>query len=75
MHGRVVGVGPPVTMTGRVAQLLLSCVVLGAGVSLLLDARLGSDGYSMFVNGLSLTTGVAFWIVNIVVGAALGGNR
>ena len=58
-------------LTGRVAQLLLSCVVLGAGVALLLDARLGSDGYSMFVNGISLTTGVAFWIVNTVLGAIL----
>ena len=58
-------------MTGRVAQLLLSCAVLGAGVALLLDARLGSDGYSMLVNGISLSTGVAFWIVNTVLGAIL----
>jgi uncharacterized membrane protein YczE len=55
----------------RVTQLVGSCVVLGVGVALLLDARLGSDGYSMFVNGLSLTTGVAFWIVNAVVGVVL----
>ena len=58
-------------MLTRVTQLVGSCVVLGVGVALLLDARLGSDGYSMFINGISLTTGVAFWIVNNVVGVVL----
>ncbi len=58
-------------MLTRVAQLVVSCTVLGVGVALLLDARLGSDGYSMFINGLSLTTGVAFWVVNTVVGVVL----
>ena len=52
----------------RVVQLFVSCVVLGAGVALLLDARLGSDGYSMLINGLSITTGVEFGVVNVVVG-------
>lgn len=58
-------------MLTRVTQLVVSCAVLGVGVALLLDARLGSDGYSMFINGLSLTTGVAFWVVNTVVGVVL----
>ena len=58
-------------MVSRVVQLVVSCVVLGIGVSLLLDARLGSDGYSMLVNGLSLTTDVAFWIVNTALGILL----
>ena len=58
-------------MLTRVTQLVVSCVVLGVGVALLLDARLGSDGYSMLINGISLTTGVAFWIVNTVVGVVL----
>ena len=58
-------------MLTRVAQLVVSCTVLGVGVALLLDARLGSDGYSMFINGLSLTTGFAFWVVNTVVGVVL----
>jgi uncharacterized membrane protein YczE len=49
---------------------VVSCVVLGAGVVMLLVAHLGSDGYSMFVNGLHLTTAVAFWVMNVVVGAA-----
>ncbi|GAA1451149.1 hypothetical protein GCM10009641_85050 [Mycobacterium cookii] len=53
----------------RTAMLLLGCVVLGTGVAMLLAADLGSDGYSTLVNGLALTTGVAFWIVNLVVGA------
>ncbi len=53
----------------RTAMLLIGCVVLGMGVAMLLAADLGSDGYSTLVNGLALTTGVAFWIVNLVVGA------
>ena len=52
-------------------MLLLGCVVLGTGVALLLAADLGSDGYSTFVNGLTLTTGASFWIVNLVVGVVL----
>jgi uncharacterized protein len=55
----------------RTAMLLVGCVVLGTGVALLLAADLGSDGYSTFVNGLAITTGVDFWIVNLVVGVVL----
>ncbi|MBD3926267.1 hypothetical protein IEZ26_16700 [Nocardioides cavernae] len=55
----------------RTAMLLVGCVVLGVGVALLLAADLGSDGYSTFVNGLAITTGVDFWIVNLVVGVVL----
>jgi uncharacterized membrane protein YczE len=51
----------------RVVQLIASCVVLGAGVALLLNARLGSDGFSTLVNGLRLSTGVSFWVVNAIV--------
>ncbi|HEU4338358.1 MAG TPA: hypothetical protein VFR45_13655 [Nocardioides sp.] len=55
----------------RTAMLLVGCVVLGVGVALLLAADLGSDGYSTFVNGVAITTGVDFWIVNLVVGVVL----
>ncbi len=51
--------------------LLLGCVVLGAGVALFLTADLGSDGYSTLVNGLALTTGLEFWIANLLVGVTL----
>lgn len=54
----------------RLLQLVVSCVVLGAGVALLLDARLGSDGYSMLVSGLSIAAGVSFGLVNAAVGVA-----
>jgi uncharacterized membrane protein YczE len=58
-------------MTPRqLTQLAGSCVVLGVGVVLLLAAHLGSDGYSMLVNGLHLTTKAAFWLMNVVVGVA-----
>lgn len=52
-------------------MLLIGCVVLGTGVAMLLTADLGSDGYSTFVNGITLSTGTAFWIANLVVGVVL----
>jgi len=52
-------------------MLLIGCTVLGTGVAMLLAADLGSDGYSTFVNGLTLTTGVDFWLMNLLVGAVL----
>lgn len=55
----------------RVVQLCVACVVLGVGVAFLLEAALGSDGYSTLVNGLSLATGLPFWMVNFFVGVAL----
>jgi uncharacterized membrane protein YczE len=55
----------------RVMQLVVSCVLLGVGVALLLRAALGSDGYSTFVNGVSLTLGVSFFWVNCALGVVL----
>ena len=55
----------------RAGLLLGGCAVLGVGVAMLLTADLGSDGYSTFVNGLALTFGVSFWVMNLVVGAVL----
>jgi uncharacterized membrane protein YczE len=54
---------------GRFLQLVGSCIVLGVGVGLLLTASLGSDGYSTLINGIAITTSVAFAVVNIGVGA------
>lgn len=54
----------------RYLQLVVACTVLGTGVAFLLEGDLGSDGYSSLVNGLTLTTGLPFWVFNIVVGAA-----
>lgn len=51
----------------RVTQLVVSCFVLGFGVTLLLNARLGSDGFSTMVNGLHLALDQPFWLVNLVV--------
>ncbi|HEX3335775.1 MAG TPA: hypothetical protein VHS54_04890 [Jatrophihabitans sp.] len=55
----------------RVVQLVVSCVVLGVGVTMLLLAALGSDGYSTLVNGLSISLGVPFVVVNCAVGVLL----
>ncbi len=58
-------------MLSRVVQLVLSCVVLGVGVAFLLDASLGSDGYSTLLSGLTLATGLPFAVVSFVVGLLL----
>ncbi|MCW3041193.1 MAG: hypothetical protein JWM31_3098 [Solirubrobacterales bacterium] len=57
---------------GRAAatQLVSSCVILGAGVTLLLRAAYGSDGYSTLVSGLSTSAGVPFAVANSLVGIA-----
>lgn len=55
----------------RTALLIVGCLVLGTGVAVLLAADLGSDGYSTFVNGLTIATGVDFWVMNLVVGVVL----
>jgi hypothetical protein len=53
----------------RLLLLVVGCVVLGAGVGLLLTAELGSDGYSTLVNGISEATGLSFLICNLAVSA------
>lgn len=63
---------PQVTSRSTVArygQLLLGCTVLGVGVAMVLTAKLGSDGYSTLVSGLTVWTGLPFWLLNVVVGA------
>jgi uncharacterized membrane protein YczE len=51
----------------RYTLLLGGCVVLGLGVSMLLLASLGSDGYSTLVNGARLTADVPFVVANVAV--------
>jgi uncharacterized membrane protein YczE len=55
----------------RLIQLVVSCIVLGLGVALLLDAALGSDGYATLISGLTAALKVPFWTVNIAVGFGL----
>lgn len=52
-------------------RLIVSCVILSVGVAMLLIASLGSDGYSTFVNGLSISLDVEFFWVNVAVGVIL----
>jgi uncharacterized membrane protein YczE len=61
----------PATLSRRVTQLVLSCIVLGAGVACLLDAALGSDGYSTLISGLTKASGLPFVVVNAGVGVVL----
>ena len=58
-------------MRSRLLRLVVSCIVLGLGVGLLLLAALGSDGYSTFVNGMSIAFGVPFLVVNCALGVVL----
>lgn len=62
--------GEGAVTVGRVTQLVLACFVLGTGVALLLDARLGSDGYSTMVNGIRLSADLPFWAVNFAFAVA-----
>ena len=59
--------------TERLVRLVVSCAVLGAGVTLLLRAALGSDGYSSLVHGVTRSTGLPFFLVNTAVGVLLVG--
>lgn len=59
------------SLTRRLVQLVLSCAVLGVGVAVLLDAALGSDGYSTLISGLTSTSGLPFVVVNLGVGILL----
>jgi uncharacterized protein len=54
----------------RLLLLVGGCGVLGLGVALLLTADLGSDGFSTLVNGVALSTGVSFWVANVLVSLA-----
>ncbi len=54
----------------RLLLLTGGCIVLGAGVALLLTADLGSDGFSTLVNGVSLASGTSFWVANVLVSLA-----
>ena len=57
----------------RLLLLLVGCVVLGAGVALLLSADLGSDGYSTLVRGVSLALDISFWNANLIIGVLFVG--
>jgi uncharacterized membrane protein YczE len=48
-------------------MVVLGCLVLGAGVAMLLTADLGSDGYSTLVNGVSKATGISFLLANTLI--------
>jgi uncharacterized membrane protein YczE len=50
-------------------QVVLATALLGVGVALLLDARLGADGYAMLIDGVSIRTGWEFVVVNTLISA------
>jgi uncharacterized membrane protein YczE len=50
-------------------QVVLATALLGVGVALLLDARLGADGYAMLIDGVSIRIGWEFVVVNTLISA------
>lgn len=48
----------------RAVQLPLGCIMLGVGVAMVLAARLGADGYSTLMSGLTLVSKVDFAVVS-----------
>ena len=64
-------VGTVRAMKRSVVQVVLATAVLGVGVALLLDARLGADGYAMLIDGVSIRSGWEFVIVNTAISALL----
>lgn len=55
----------------RAVQLVLASVAIGFGVVLILRSSLGADGYSMFVSGLSRSSGLPFAVANGLTGLVL----
>lgn len=55
----------------RALQLPIGCIVLGLGVTFLLAAKLGSDGYSTLMSGLTDATGADFAVVSWISAAVL----
>lgn len=51
-------------------MVVVGCVLLGTGVAMLLTADVGSDGFSTLVNGLSIASGMSFFVANLLVSAA-----
>lgn len=51
----------------RVIEFVVAATVLGVGVSLVLGADLGADGFAMLIDGLSLATGIEFVVANVAV--------
>jgi uncharacterized membrane protein YczE len=52
---------------GRLALVVVGCVLLGVGVAMLLTADVGSDGFSTLVNGVSIATDRSFLLANAVI--------
>lgn len=61
----------PAAGPGAIVKLIVGAAILGLGIGLMLNARLGSDGFSTFINGIALTVGIPFGLSNVSVGLVL----
>ena len=54
-------------MTRRVFQLLIGLVLYGIGISLMVQAAIGLDPWTVFAQGISIHTGIGIgWLSNII---------
>ena len=54
-------------MTRRVFQLLIGLVLYGVGISLMVQAAIGLDPWTVFAQGISIHTGIGIgWLSNII---------
>lgn len=60
---------PAVTMTRRVAQLVVGLVLYGFAITMMLRAGLGTAPWDVLTQGIALHTGLPFGLITNVVGA------
>ena len=60
-------------LSGRVVRLIIGLFLFGFAVAMMLRARVGVDPWTVFAEGLAITTGVSigWWVVIIGIGVLL----
>jgi uncharacterized membrane protein YczE len=64
----VLGFPGPAELRRRLPRLLVGLVLLGGGIALMLDARLGVSPYDVLHQGLAEVTGLSFGAVVVLLG-------
>ena len=67
----VLGFPGPAELRRRLPRLVVGIVALGAGIALMLDARLGLSPYDVLHQGLAEVTGLSFGAVVVLLGLVI----
>jgi uncharacterized membrane protein YczE len=59
------------TLTRRWGQLLLGLFLYGIAISLMIEARVGLDPWTVFAQGLAVQTGISIGLLTVIIGAAV----